>query len=252
KTGAYADAYRALESQNETLFKEKEQTIRELVGALKTGDHASAVAIEKQLDLSQEQQNALRKQATDLMIRNDPAANTNDTNYIFLNFVIHYLPVGLVGLVIAAIFAASMSSTSAELNSLASTTVVDVYKRMVNKNASEKQYVVVSKLATVMWGIFAIIFAEYANRLGSLIEAVNILGSLFYGTILGIFLLAFYCKFVRGTAAFYAAILGEIAVVCCFMFTEISFLWYNVIGCLLTMGLALMFNLFIPKNTTHG
>lgn len=252
KASAYADTYRSLELQHETLFKEKEQKIRELVGALESGDHGHASSIEKQLDLSQEQQNTLRKQAADLMIRNDPAANTNDTNYIFLNFVIHYLPVGLVGLVIAAIFAASMSSTSAELNSLASTTVIDVYKRLINKNASERQYVIVSKLATVMWGIFAIIFAEYANRLGSLIEAVNILGSLFYGTILGIFLLAFYFKFVRGTAAFYAAILGEIAVVCCFAFTEISFLWYNVIGCLLTMGLALVFNLLIQRKIAHG
>ena len=131
-----------------------------------------------------------------------------------------------------------MSSTASEINSLASTTIVDVYKRMIKKDASDRHYLIASKLATVLWGLFAIAFAAFVSQLGTLIEAVNILGSLFYGTILGIFLLAFYFKKVNATPAFLAAIVAEIVVICCFFFTNISFLWYNLIGCLLVILLA--------------
>jgi len=173
--------------------------------------------------------------------------DVGDTNYIFLSFVLKYMPVGLLGLIIAAIVAASMSSTSSELNALASTTVVDIYKRMVKKDGSDRHYLVASKLLTVAWGIFAIVFAQYANRLGTLVEAVNILGSLFYGTILGIFIVSFYIKSVRGAATFYAAILAEVGVVYCFLFTDISFLWYNVVGCLLVVIFSIPINRFLLK-----
>ena len=179
--------------------------------------------------------------------KSDPGADINDTNYIFLSFVIHYLPVGLIGLILAAIFSASMSSTSAELNALASTTVIDIYKRLYNKNGSDKHYLHISKAATVFWGIYAITFALFANRLGSLIEAVNILGSLFYGTILGIFLIAFYIKRVNGTATFSAALIAESTVILCYIFTKIPFLWFNLIGCLLVILLALLFTPFIKQ-----
>jgi Na+/proline symporter len=140
-----------------------------------------------------------------------------------------------------------MSSTSAALNALASTTVVDVYKRMIKTDATEKHYLIVSKLATVFWGIYAILFALFANRMGSLIEAVNILGSIFYGTILGIFLVAFYLKKVGGSATFYSAIIAEVVVIGCYLFTDIPYLWYNVIGCMLLVILAILINPFFKK-----
>jgi Na+/proline symporter len=146
--------------------------------------------------------------------------------------------------VLASIFSASMSSTSAELNALASTTVIDIYKRLIKKEASENHYLRVSKLATLFWGIYAITFAMFANRLGTLIEAVNILGSLFYGTILGIFLIAFYLKKIGGGATFYSALIAELIVIACFLFTEIPYLWYNVIGCVVLIALAYLLNPF--------
>ena len=184
---------------------------------------------------------AIRRDAIGVMHAADPGADPSDTNYVFLSFVVRHLPAGLVGLVLAMVFAASMSASSAELNALASTTVVDVYRRLLRPGAGERHYVLVSRLATVGWGAFAVLFAEYASRLGSLIEAVNILGSLFYGTILGVFLAGFYVKRVSGTAVFAAAIAAEGLVLACFAFTRISFLWYNVVGCLAVLGLALVF-----------
>jgi len=149
---------------------------------------------------------------------------------------------GLIGLVLAAILSASMSSTSAELNALASTTVIDIYKRVFKKDGNDEHYLLASKLATIFWGLYAIGFALFANKLGSLVEAVNILGSLFYGTILGIFLVAFYIKWIKGTPTFIAAILAEIVVLLCFFFTEMPFLWFNFIGCVLVIILAISFN----------
>ena len=156
-----------------------------------------------------------------------------------------YLPAGLIGLILAAILSASMSASSAELNALASVTVLDIYKRMIRKNAPERHYVRASKMATVFWGVYAIAFAQFANHLGSLIEAVNILGSLFYGTILGIFLVAFYFKRVGGNATFAAALVAEVTVLACYFFTPIPYLWFNVIGCLILIGLANALNPFM-------
>jgi Na+/proline symporter len=141
-----------------------------------------------------------------------------------------------------------MSASSAELNALASVTVVDIYKRIFRKNASERHYLRASKTATVFWGLYAIGFTQFANHLGSLIEAVNILGSLFYGTILGIFLIAFYFKKIGGNATFIAALIAEAAVLACFFFTEIPFLWFNVIGSVSLIVLAHILNpLWPPK-----
>ena len=214
-------------------------------------DNSSVENIQSKLDVSEAKITALRKDAKDLMKKNDPKSDTNDTNYIFLNFVLNFLPVGLIGLVLAAIFSASMSSTSSEINALASTTVVDMYRRLFKKEASEKHYVFITKGATVFWGALAILFAQFASKMGSLIEAVNILGSLFYGTILGIFLVAFYLKKASGTATFYSAIISEIIVVLCFLFTGISFLWYNVIGCVLVIFLAVIIDNFVLKKKNN-
>ncbi|HEY0788857.1 MAG TPA: sodium:solute symporter, partial [Thermoanaerobaculia bacterium] len=236
----YAREYRTLEAEHLTASTAKQDAVRAMVAAMDRGDTAAAAKAEAGVKAADGRVARLREKAVALFKANDPGAATNDTNYVFLTFVVDYLPTGLVGLVMAAIFAAAMSSTASELNALSSTTIVDVYRRMVRAEASDKHYVVVSKIATLVWGAFAIGFAMYANRLGSLIEAVNILGSLFYGTILGIFLLAFYVKRVGATAAFAGALVGEAAVVWTFQTTAISFLWYNVVGCLVTIGVALM------------
>lgn len=163
----------------------------------------------------------------------------NDTNYIFLTFVMRYLPAGLVGLVLAVIFTASMSSSSGEINSLATVTVIDIYKRHLRPGASDHHYLIASRAATVFWGAFATIFATFAYNFGALIEAVNQVGSLFYGGLLGVFVLAFFAKRVGGTAAFYGVIAGELAIFATARFTSIKFLWYNVIGSLVVIAVAL-------------
>lgn len=143
-----------------------------------------------------------------------------------------------------------MSSTSSELNALASTTVIDFYKRKIKPNGSDRHYLMASKMATVGWGIFAILFAVYANLFENLIEAVNILGSLFYGTVLGVFLVGFFIKFVRATPVFIAAIIAELSVLFLYFYfgNDIGFLWYNFIGCGAVTILAILLNVFIRAN----
>ncbi|MFQ5602190.1 MAG: sodium:solute symporter [bacterium] len=244
QSSPYAAEYQEAQEKYQSIHREKQAEIRQLLSALKAKDERQIQSLTNQLDEIQIQANQIREQGIQAIRKANPGADPNDTNYIFLSFVINYLPVGLIGLVLAAILSASMSSTSAELNALASTTVIDIYKRLIKKDGSDKHYLTVSKMATVFWGIYAIIFALFANRLGSLIEAVNILGSLFYGTILGIFLVAFYVKRVGGTATFVAAILAELAVIACYVFTDMPYLWFNVIGCLGVLVLALIFSYF--------
>ncbi|HUM47556.1 MAG TPA: sodium:solute symporter, partial [Chitinophagales bacterium] len=195
---------------------------------------------------------AVRAEAISVIKEVNPAADTNDTNYIFLTFVLTYLPQGLIGLLIAMVFCASWNSTAAELNSLATTTVIDLYRRSINKNASQKQYVRASMIATLGWGIFAICVAQLANQLGSLIEAVNVLGSLFYGNILGIFLIAFFLKKVSGTPVFVAALITELVVIILYKLDVVAFLWLNMIGCVTVMALAWMLEMsgFFRKNKT--
>ncbi len=169
----------------------------------------------------------------------------DDTNYIFLSFVKSYLPVGLVGLVIGVIFSASMGSTSGEINSLATVSVVDIYRRYIVRDGSDSHYLVASRFLTVFWGAFAVSFAALGARgFGALIERVNIVGSLFYGGLLGVFVLAFFCKHVGGTAAFWGVIAGEAAIFSAALFTSISFLWYNVIGCLVVVAVGLLLAAF--------
>ena len=182
----------------------------------------------------------------------DPLAETNDTNYIFLRFVVDYLPVGLVGLLIAVIFLAGWGSIAAALNSLSSTSVVDIHKRFFDKNCSREQDYRLSKRYTLLWGIFCMIAAMFATRMGSLIEAVNILGSLFYGVILGIFLVAFYLKKVGGKAVFISAIVSEIIVLILFYLNynkiiRFEFLWLCVEGAISVIVLALLIESIIRK-----
>jgi Na+/proline symporter len=167
----------------------------------------------------------------------------NDTNYIFLSFVTRYLPAGLVGLIIAVIFAAAMSSSAGEINSLATVTVMDLYRRYWKAKGADGHYLMVSRIATAFWGIYAMIFAQYGKNLGSLVEAVNLVGSLFYGSLLGVFTLAFFFKNVSGNGAFWGMVAGEVAIFSAFFFTNISFLWYNVIGAIVVILTGLLFQL---------
>jgi SSS family transporter len=180
-------------------------------------------------------------------VRKQAAGEVNDTNYIFLGFVTRYLPAGMVGLIMAAIFAAAMSTISAEINSLATVSVIDIYKRFVAPAASDGHTLTASRLATVFWGIYAVVTAGFGRNLGSLIEAVNMLGSLFYGSLLGVFVLAFFFKRVKGTAAFIGVLTGEAVVLWLFKFTGISFLWYNVIGSLVVIATGLLLSTASPE-----
>jgi solute:Na+ symporter, SSS family len=242
--GPYAGEYRALEQEHASLFSEKRDSVRSWLASARSGNGESASRA--RLRAVQAREGELRGRTAGLLRKNDPRAETGDTNYVFLTFVLHYLPAGLVGLVMAAIFAASMSSTAGGLSSLGSTTMVDFYQRLIRREGTAKHDVAMSKLFTLFWGLVSIGFAEFANRMGSLIEAVNILGSLFYGTILGIFLLAFYVKSVGGTAAFAGAVIGQAAVLYCWLFTPISYLWYNVVGCLIGIGAAMVIERMLP------
>ncbi len=169
-----------------------------------------------------------------------------DTNYIFLSFVTNYMPAGIVGLIMAAIFAAAMSTISGEVNSLATVSVIDVYRRFVRPAESDTHYLSASKWLTGFWGLYAIGTAYYAQNLGSLVEAVNKLGSLFYGSMLGVFTLAFFFPKVRGTAAFIAVLVGEATVFAAWSLTSMAFLWYNVLGCLVVIVTGLAISLAAP------
>jgi len=171
----------------------------------------------------------------------------HDTNYIFLSFVTNYLPVGVVGLVIAVIFTAAMSSTSGEINSLAAVTIIDLYQRHIRKEASDHHYLTASRVATVFWGVYAVVFAQYGSNFGALIEAVNIIGSLFYGGLLGVFVLALFFKSVHANAAFAGVLAGEAAIFAAYLFTKISYLWYNVVGCVVVIAAGLLISRLWPS-----
>ncbi len=247
---AYQPQYRLLEQQHQEIHAKKQVHANELLQAL---DNKEEHAIDQaQIQLLQDEQRStqLKNKAILLMKQNSDKADPNDTNYVFLSFVTHYLPHGLIGLLIAIILLASMGSTASGMNSLASTTVVDFYKRFFRKSGDDKKYLSASRWSTVGWGFFCIGVALYASKLGNLIEAVNILGSLFYGTILGIFLVAFYLKKVQGTAVFYAAVLTEAFIVFAWLMDLMAFLWLNAIGCLLLMVLASLIQACSKKQET--
>jgi SSS family transporter len=182
-----------------------------------------------------------------------PGDDANDTNFIFLRFVIDNLPKGLVGLLIAVIFLAAWGSIAAALNSLASCTVVDFHKKFINKNCTEAQDYSISKWYTFGWGVFSVIVAMFAYNLGnSLIEAVNILGSLFYGVILGIFLVAFWIKYVKGNAVFIASVISELLIILIYNLNVVSFLWLNVIGVILVILFSVLIQLVLPSKKEIG
>lgn len=238
KQSEYAEEYNELEAQQAAVFEEKQALIRQY----KKDESAT---INREINTLHQEEKALVSQSKDLIKKANPKAETQDDDYIFITFVINYLPVGIVGLLLAVIFSAAMSSTSAELNALASTTTVDVYKRNLKKDGNEKHYLQRSKLFTLMFGLFAIAFAAMASLFDNLIEAVNILGSLFYGTILGIFLVAFFIKYIKGNAVFIAAVISQLIIATLYTLNryeviDIGYLWYNLIAPALVVVFALL------------
>ncbi len=242
----YGEQLQQIETKYTALFEEKKQELEKLVVAVNNDDENALNTSKTKALALQSQINELREETKTLVKQANPEAETNDKDYIFMTYVMDYLPVGMIGLLFAVMFSAAMSSTASELNALASTTTIDLYKRSVNKKADDTHYLTSSKWFTFWWGVLAILFATYASLFENLIQAVNLLGSLFYGTILGIFLVAFYFKKIQGNAVFYGALLAEAAVIAIHYLNayemaptwlQMGYLWYNAVGC----GLVIFF-----------
>lgn len=246
----YADSIKAIEAQYNLLESQKIQLAHTMVNETTTGNDAA----KHELQRVNIKRDSLRKAVTTIIAKPEVGGDSNDTNYIFLRFVLDYLPKGLIGLLIAVIFISSWGSIAAALNSLSSSTIIDIHKKFINKNMDEAKDYSVSRMYTIAWGIFCIIVAQFAYNIGnSLIEAVNILGSLFYGVILGVFLVAFYGKKIKSNAVFWGAIAGEILVVTLFILNEnklidLSFLWLNAIGALAVLFFGWLLQLTFLKN----
>jgi solute:Na+ symporter, SSS family len=227
-----------LAQEHDAQFVRKQAEIWRLEQALRDGDRASIVVAEHRAREAGQKADAIHGRVQSVLAQGLPNANTKDADYVFLTFVLGQLPRGLVGLLLAVIFCAAMSAVAGELSALATTTVVDFYRRSLRPHRDEAHYVRVARWMVAGWGAIAVAFASFAALLDNLIQAVNILGSLFYGTVLGVFLVAFFLRRVSGTAVFVAAIVSELLVVTTFLQTQVSFLWFNLIGCAVTVGLA--------------
>ncbi|HET8829048.1 MAG TPA: sodium:solute symporter [Pelobium sp.] len=245
ENSSYKQEFKEREQDFNLAFADKNKKVLALDDALSNNqniEQASADVKEANENLQQKRLDALA-----VMKKNNPHADLDDTNYVFLSFVTQHLPKGLIGLLVAIVCMASMGSTASALNSLASTTSVDIYKRLINKTGTDLRYLNISKITTLFWGVISIAMALFASKMGNLLEAVNILGSLFYGTILGIFLVAFYFKSIGGKAVFYAAIITEIFVFIAFKYDWMAYLWLNLFGCVLVIAFGFLLQLFFKK-----
>ena len=256
---AYKDSFNIVKSQYEAIAVQKQQLVVEYAAAKHTGDKAKADASINLLSVLQEQSDNLRKKVKYWLDKKIPGGDGNDTNYIFLRFVVDYLPAGLVGLLIAVIFLASWGSIAAAINSLASCSVVDLHRKFSKKQVSAENEYKLSKYYTLGWGIFSVVVAMFTYNIGnSLIEAVNILGSLFYGVILGVFLIAFFFKNVRNSnSVFWGAVLAQLLVLTVFILTRINppvlkmgFLWLNPIGAFGVIFFTLLINSFSKRENS--
>lgn len=230
----YSNEYQQLQQELESNRKEKALLSYELVN---TQEKAS---IQQQIQNFNKKEKKLREQGAKLIKKTNKELETNDKDYVFIHFILHNLPKGLIGLLLAVILSAAMSSTASELNSLASTTTMDLYKRNVSSEKNDKHFLNASRLFTLMWGIFAVIIACTADLFDNLIQLVNIIGSIFYGNVLGIFLLAFFVKFVKSNSTFIAAIITQIIVIIGWWFDWMPYLWLNMFGCALVMSIAIL------------
>jgi solute:Na+ symporter, SSS family len=235
-----SDRWSEAEANYLLVQEEKEEKLYEMLDGIHAEDEPRYRAAQSQVLMLEDSAKQIRGKAIGIIEEVAPEEESNDKDYVFMTFVMDFLPVGMIGLLFAVMFSAAMSSTASELNALATTTTIDIYKRSVNQKGSEEHYLSSSKWFTLLWGILAILFATTASLFENLIQAVNLLGSLFYGTILGIFLVAFYVKRVQGNAVFIAAILAEILVIYIHYLNAyeiaptwltMGYLWYNIVGC---------------------
>ncbi|MDB9990266.1 sodium:solute symporter [Flavobacteriales bacterium] len=252
KSSIYSGDANTLENEFKILHAKKAVDIYSLIDAQHKQDDVKVEELKKSVLSKQKEMHEINSQVKTIVIENNPSAEINDKDYIFMSYVIDYLPKGIIGLLFAVMFSAAMSSTASELNALASTTTIDIYKRSIKKKGNDRHYLMSSKYFTLLWGVLAILFATTASLFENLIQAVNLLGSLFYGTILGIFVVAFYFKNVKSNAVFYCAIAAEIMVVSIHFLNhyqiapnwlQMGYLWYNVVGCLLVV----FFSVIIQK-----
>lgn len=242
----YAEEYKEIQKAQLEREQEKKKLTQDYVTA--KGEHREE--IKYQLQISNEAQMKNREAAKELILKADPDQEVNDKDYVFIHFILNYLPKGLIGLLLAVILSAAMSSTASELNALGSITAMDLYKRY--KHKSDREVLKMSRWFIVMWGLIAILFACFGTLFENLIQFVNIVGSIFYGNVLGIFLLAFFLKFVKGNAVFIAAVVTQVAVIGIYYFlvykTEmIGYLWLNFIGCVMVIVLAVLIDQILPN-----
>lgn len=265
-SGVYGDSLRSVDSAFKLVNTQQNIYATNFVNADKANSTITAGLYKDSIMQANMQMNGLKTHYKALLNKADASVDTNDTNYVFLRFVIDNLPKGLVGLLIAIIFIASWGSIAAALNSLASSTMIDFYCRFRHKHnhpslidIEEERKYHLSRWFTFGWGVFCIIMAEFSNKLGSLIEAVNVLGSIFYGVMLGIFLVAFYMKHICSNAVFWAAVIGEAIVITLFFLDKfniigLGFLWFNLVGAAAVVLLSSALNLFMkqaPKTVHH-
>ncbi len=235
KKSEVAEAFNLLELKN----KDTQKEIRTMLL-----NKTLSASFQEEITQLNTTEKAQRQEAKDLIKSIDPSLETNDKDYVFISFILGHLPTGLIGLLLAVIFSAAMSSSASELNALAATTTIDLYQRNILEK-SPAHYVTVSKGFTLLWGIIAILFASIGNLFENLIQLVNIIGSVFYGTILGIFLVAIFIKHVKGKSVFWAAIISEGIVLLLFSNNVVSFLWLNLIGAILTVIFALFLQIML-------
>ncbi|MCF6359978.1 MAG: sodium:solute symporter [Cyclobacteriaceae bacterium] len=245
----YEQEYSVLKKEHQAVFEAKRAKLEAFVIADKAGDNIKADALSQDINELNAKQDAIKANTVGLMQQVNEDVDAKDSDYVFITFVMNHLPHGLIGLLIAVIFSAAMSSTSSELNALASTTVIDFYKRMVNSTGSDSHYLFMTRLFTALWGVLALMFAMFASQLDNLIQAVNILGSVFYGPILGIFIVAFGVKYVKSNAVFIATFVSEGVIIWLYLSDTlgISYLWFNPIGALLVVVIAVVLQTIMPK-----
>jgi len=248
KDEVYLDAdqkekYQKVEQEYSDLFEEK----RNQVELLAKAEGEQVDVLKQKIEKIHFEEEKLRDEAKTIIQATNEDLETTDTDYVFITFVMENLPKGIIGLLLAVIFSAAMSSTASELNALASTSIIDIYKRNLYKNGSEKHYLIASKLFTLFWGLIAVFFATFAGLLDNLIQAVNILGSIFYGTILGIFLTGFFIKYIKGNAVFAGAMVAQIVVLYFYFFSDMAYLWFNLLGCGLVIVVGFVYQYFKTK-----
>ena len=243
-TSEYASDYQSLQAEKRAL--EKTLKIKQITYARAEASSEKEILLSEITALNNSEM-ALRDQSKVLIKKANPNAETNDKDYVFIHFILNNLPRGLIGLLLAVILSAAMSSTASELNALGSTTAMDLYRRNV-RGKSPKHYLIASKWFTLLWGTIAILIACVANLFDNLIQLVNIIGSIFYGNVLGIFLLAFFIKFVSSRSVFIAAIITQIIIIYIWWIDLMPYLWLNLAGCFIVMAIAMILEMIIPGN----